>query len=157
MLSQVRGKGERESRCQLVSLGGWRTLEWSQCWWTLPYGWLKNAIPVVREGRILYFFSFLCILPTFRSNERKWTFANINIYWYPSKYLMSRISHMIFIGFLCFASLSGKDKQPIYLLKFWPWCDEASSFLISSFWSQQILPLVSNILETFFCPLSHYL
>lgn len=123
-----------------------------------PSLWLIEKCNPYNQGRQnSLFFSILCILPTFRSKERKRTFANINIYWYLFKYLMSRISHVDFHEFLCFF-LSHKDEQPIYLLKFWPWCDDASSFLISSYWSQQILPLVSNILDTFFFfPVSHYL
>lgn len=69
-----------------------------------PSLWVIEKCNPCSQGRqTSLFFSFLCLLPTFRSNERKWTFANINIYWYPSKYLMSRISHVDFhwISVLC--------------------------------------------------------
>lgn len=144
MLAQVRIKGERESRCQLISLGGWGTLEWNQCW-TLPCGWMQNAIPVIREDRILYLFSILCILPTFGSSERKWTIVNINIYWRLFKYLI-KSNIYIFIEFLCFI-LPWKEGQPLL-----PLGREKALFFLTMLWQGICIPGFNNLIPANFVP-----
>lgn len=85
MLSPVRGEGERESRCQLVSLGRWYTLEWNQHWW-IPWRHLKNAISINGGNNSLFFlylFYSSHLLDHRKENEQLQTFTYTRF----SKYL----------------------------------------------------------------------
>lgn len=147
MLSQVRAEGERESRCQLISLGRWYT-RMEPALMNSP--WATEKYNPYNQGKQFFMLSLsILFLPTFGSHERKRTVANISIYWWFSKYLTKEKADTFPLDFSA-TSYHIRKNNPFSNWN-WPCYERAFAFLVSIIWSQQTSVPVSNIVMGFFC------
>lgn len=146
MLSQVGVEGERESRCQLISLGKWYM--WMESVLNSP--WATGKCNPYNRGKQFFLLSLsFLFLPTFGWHERKWTVANIYIYWWFSKYLTKEKVDTLSSDFS--AASYHVRKNNTFSNWNWPAYEKGFAFLVSIIWSQQTSIPVSDIMMTCFC------